>query len=361
MATDLPQPDMAISQATRSGGYGGGSLDAAPEDAAGGYEVSVPTPQLRRMGFCQALGPRTVQEDRVSAIEDLLGAQPPVEFFAVYDGHGGSAAVEFVQKKLPEELRASPCFSSETACPPEEVEEALRRAFRRTETELLDYLRSMETASQAELLPKGPGLFKTRSVAPGAGLSPGSCAVVALLCGKVLHIANLGDCRALLNSPSGFEELTQDHRPDARVNPAEMARIDALGIEVSADHYLGGHIGVSRAFGDMCWERGTKFPGLLATPDVSRHELDDHTEFLLLACDGIFEKMKSQEAVQIVRRCLRETKDAQAAAQRLVEFAEKLNSEDNLSALVVLFKLPQPTDKCRTAPRLRIKPRSLPA
>jgi len=143
--------------------------------------------------------------------------------------------------------------------------------------------------------------------------------------------------------------LTVDHRPQD--NDGERDRLEGLGVEVSSDGYLHGRIGVSRAFGDWAWDAGEKCKGLLCRPDVVTTEITSDTEFLLLACDGVFEKMTTREAGQIVRRRLRAGGDAQAAAETLVKHAVKRKGSDNMSAIVVLFKRP-PGDEHRAAPRL---------
>merc|ERR1712232_902040 len=95
-------------------------------------------------------------------------------------------------------------------------------------------------------------LERTRSIVRQSGLSSGCCACVAILWDRMLYIANLGDCRALLCSPSGIRQITQDHRPN--VHSGEAERLETLGIDFSSDGYTHGLIGVSRAFGDMLWD-----------------------------------------------------------------------------------------------------------
>jgi len=180
-------------------------------------------------------------------------------------------------------------------------------------------------------------------------LSSGTVCTVVALRGQTLHIANLGDCRAMVCRNGEMVQLTVDHHPID--NPVDAERLRSLSVEVSCDGYLHGRIGVSRAFGDWAWYAEEKCLGLTCEPDMYEAEVTEDTEFLLLACDGIFEKMSTKEAGQTVRRALRRTRNAKESAEALIKMAEKSNGTDNLSAIVVIFTLPPSNDGGRMAPR----------
>ena len=80
----------------------------------------------------------------------------------------------------------------------------------------------------------------------------GATAVVGLVLGGKLYVANAGDARAVLSRGMGAERLSLDHKPGV---PSEKARIEALGGAVwkrgGADR-VDGFLAVSRAFGDLC-------------------------------------------------------------------------------------------------------------
>lgn len=62
-----------------------------------------------------------------------------------------------------------------------------------------------------------------------------------------LHVANVGDCRAVLCRAGKAVALTQDHTPAVA---SEVARIEAAGGFVSRCR-VNGILGVSRSFGDI--------------------------------------------------------------------------------------------------------------
>ena len=77
---------------------------------------------------------------------------------------------------------------------------------------------------------------------------------------------------------------------------------------------------------------------LIAEPEVL-HEVFDPScdEFIVLACDGVWDVMTTQQVVSFVRRRLLEHGDPQQASEELTQKALDLNSIDNVTAIVVCF------------------------
>jgi len=284
-------------------------------------------------------------EDAIDCINRLDG-EITTEFYAVYDGHSGTAAVEFVKRRLPSMICSHAGFND-----PARIQEVLRDSFIRTDEELLEHLRQQPKPALKDDGDGGNEGGELVRTGVRYLLSSGTVACVVALRGQTLHIANLGDCRAMVCRNGEMVQLTVDHHPVD--NPEDVERLRSLGVEVSCDGYLHGRIGVSRAFGDWAWYAEEKCLGLTCMPDIYEAEVTEDTEFLLLACDGIFEKMTTKEAGQIVRRALRRTRDAKESAEALVKNALKMEGTDNLSAIVVVFTLPPSNDGGRVAPRLR--------
>ena len=303
-----------------------------PRNAAGGND---------RCGWAVSQGPRAGMEDAVDAITAFDDA-PLTELYAVYDGHGGTAAVEFVKGILPSMIRSHAHIRDTD---PSKFETALQDTFASADARLLEHLRRTG--------PQTPVADENGSYA----LSSGCVGTVILVRSATVHVANIGDCRALLCEDGTMRELTKDHRAGDAGDPDERERLRALGVEVSSDGYLHSSISVSRAFGDWAWAAGEKCRGLICRPDVSEFPLTADAEFLAMGSDGIFEKMTTKEAGQIVRRKLRATGDARAAAEDLVQSALKRNGSDNLSAVVVLFKQPPDPNAGRAAPKLMLRRR----
>ncbi|KAI7747360.1 hypothetical protein M8C21_007993 [Ambrosia artemisiifolia] len=157
----------------------------------------------------------------------------------------------------------------------------------------------------------------------------GTTALTVLIMGRHVIIANTGDCRAVLCRNGSAAQITQDHRGSTCLQ--EKERCERLGGYFDGEGYLNGQLGVTRALGDRYMKKEKM---LIAEPDVRQMVLTDNDEFMIVACDGIWDVMSNQEAVALVRCQLRQHNDPQRCAKELVNQALRLHSTDNLTAIV---------------------------
>lgn len=87
--------------------------------------------------------------------------------------------------------------------------------------------------------------------APFPPLKPGSdsgtTAVVALIRGKQLIVANAGDSRCVVSEGGKALDMSYDHKPEDEV---ELARIKNAGGKVTMDGRVNGGLNLSRAIGE---------------------------------------------------------------------------------------------------------------
>lgn len=186
------------------------------------------------------------------------------------------------------------------------------------------------------------------------GDASGSTALALCVRGGTLLVANAGDCRAVLSRRGRATDLSTDQRPTCST---EMSRIEAAGGYVE-DGYINGHLGVARAFGDFHIEglkgKAGGEPGpLIATPEVETHALTHEDEFVIMACDGLWDVFSSHNAVDFTRLALRRHNDPSTAARELALEALRRDTCDNVTVIVVCFSDDPPPDKRvegRTAP-----------
>mmetsp|Transcript_42396 Transcript_42396/g.112204 ORF Transcript_42396/g.112204 Transcript_42396/m.112204 type:complete len:401 (-) Transcript_42396:184-1386(-) len=142
----------------------------------------------------------------------------------------------------------------------------------------------------------------------------GCTAVCILLTPTEVVCANAGDSRAVLCRKGRPVELSHDHKPD---EDTEKSRIEAAGGRVEENHVgdrvicrVNGNLSLSRAIGDLEFKRradlGPEAQMICATPDIIAEPLTDEDEFIVLACDGVWDVKTNQEVIDYVRPRLRQ-------------------------------------------------------
>lgn len=82
------------------------------------------------------------------------------------------------------------------------------------------------------------------------GSDSGTTAVVALIRGKQLIVANAGDSRCVVSEGGKAVDMSYDHKPEDEV---ELARIKNAGGKVTMDGRVNGGLNLSRAIGEQNW------------------------------------------------------------------------------------------------------------
>lgn len=139
------------------------------------------------------------------------------------------------------------------------------------------------------------------------GMDSGCTAVVALLRDRELVVANAGDSRCVLCHAGKAVDLSIDHKPE---DEEEKHRIEGAGGKVTGDGRVNGGLNLSRAIGDHSYKQNADLPPeeqmITSLPDIQTRTLEDDDEFVVLACDGIWNFMSSQEVVEFVRERLKD-------------------------------------------------------
>ncbi|WOL11788.1 putative protein phosphatase 2C 47 [Canna indica] len=308
MGSDATMVDVAVTELDIR------SSDANPIDPVEPLHF---VPSIRSGSFAD-IGPRRYMEDEHIRIDDLsahlssiLRCPTPSAFYGVFDGHGGPDAAAYVKRHA---MR----FLFEDAEFPQAFEPNK------------DFLKSVENSVKRAFLHADLALAEDCTI----NNSSGTTALAALVFGRFLVVANAGDCRAVLCRKGEAVEMSQDHRP---IYAAERQRVEASGGYID-DGYLNGVLSVTRALGDWDIKTPHNSPSpLISEPEFRQAMLTEDDEFLIIACDGIWDVMSSQHAVSIVRRGLRRHDNPEQCARELVLEAKRLKTFDNLTAIVICF------------------------
>ena len=318
-------------------------------------------------------GKRTYNEDRVSIIYNIPKPSgysenkknvpwPNCSFFGLYDGHGGSKACDFLRDNLHKFIINDKYF-------PSNPQKAIANGF-----------------IYAEKL-----FFKKYT-----GIdSSGSCAIVILIIENRVYIVNVGDSRAILSAKNGtkFYPLSRDHRPG---DEKEYKRIlDAGGKIYKTEYEYGnkntnsnaynnrktynnyrnnnnistnnritisnnknssiigplrvspGKLSVSRTIGDI-EAKNPKFGGnpnvIISIPEIKYFDNTDKNDFILIFCDGVYEKLKNQDIIDCIWKEIKTKKFADIhnmagyTVEKLINKCIQQDSSDNLTVIMICLK-----------------------
>ncbi|KAM4693351.1 protein phosphatase 1G [Discoglossus pictus] len=250
---------------------------------------------------------------------------PPVGMSSTSDGAGGSRAQRSCcpSKALPSKRvvsstgEAGPSCSSSTCQPPTDKSKIFEDS---EESEAEDEEEDSEDCSEEEegysseaenedddseeeeeeedeeemMLPGMEGKEE-----PGS--DSGTTAVVALIRGKQLIVANAGDSRCVVSERGKAVDMSYDHKPEDEL---ELARIKNAGGKVTMDGRVNGGLNLSRAIGDHFYKRNKNLPPeeqmISALPDIKVLTLNEEHNFMVIACDGIWNVMSSQEVIDFI-------------------------------------------------------------
>lgn len=260
----------------------------------------------------------TMEDAKITYLSDAFS------LFGVFDGHGGHEVAQFVERHFVNTLETNSSFRKN------DLEDALSENFIAMDKLLLT--------------PAGRAEVKSLMNAESAGNESmaGCTANVVLVKDGNLVVANAGDSRAVLGRSGRAVELSEDHKPDL---PGEKARILRAGGCVE-DGRVMGNINLSRSLGDFEYKDARKAPAeqmISAVPDTRTVSLTSDDDFVILACDGIWDMLTSEQAVAFVYERLNRMPLTQIVEEMLDRcLAPDIASHqglgcDNMTAVIVAF------------------------
>jgi serine/threonine protein phosphatase PrpC len=372
---------------------GTGSLSVGDEFIVGRTGFSV---NRFDYGISEAIGARPTMEDRTLVIQSMamepshgyyknepkedLVELAMTSFIAVFDGHGGDECSNYLTEALPHHVRQA--ILAQTP--------ALRAAIEhsRLGTGRPDQAEDGVSELMRKIIKSSYLRADKEFISPANAPQSGSTAATVLLFGRRLFAANVGDSRVVLCRGGGqCVELTSDHKPS---RPDEAARVRAAGGFILHKRVMG-ELAITRAFGDKSFKMGIKAmledeaeeiagggsgtatasggggnaattaaaaavsavagftgsdekdltaPLVSAEPEIASMILSHNDEFLLLACDGLFDVFRSQDAIALARQELMAHKGEPAEVARILsdQAIRVRRSRDNVSILIVVLR-----------------------
>lgn len=240
---------------------------------------------------------------------------PNMSLFSVFDGHGGSLIANQSKQRLVEVLQKMEGFT-QAVSQPQKLGEYMRKAYLEMDAEMREM----------------PEVVREEDTS-------GCTALSVLITDTHIICANSGDSRSVMATGGVTVELSFDHKP---TNPDERARIENAGGTVSQKR-VDGDLAVSRALGDYNYKKTAgcrpEEQKVSAEPEIKVVERKPEDEFVILACDGIWDVMSSDDANNFVRTLMMEgEKSLPLICEEILDECLLRNSRDNMSVIVVVFE-----------------------
>lgn len=275
---------------------------------------------LLESGHSSLIGPRPELEDRVSLFDDMnefynniLSKEENRSFYAVYDGHSGQEAAELASVYVPL------CIANEIG---------------------VNKLNNIDAIIEG--IKKADELICKEALE--SGFNSGTTLVMAMIINETLYIANLGDSEIViakrkktnsLHNEFDAIVLSEIHKP---TDEKEKERITSLGGIVFRGRILG-KLAVSRALGDIEYKIPSAKANFVSnTPYVYSLDIDEEYDFIILACDGLWDKVSYIEAVNFVNDQREKGLSANEISMLLCKYALEKGSKDNVTVIVVILK-----------------------
>lgn len=294
-----------------------------------------------------------------SHITDVdLGASVNTHLFGVFDGHGGSEVAKFVGKHFTDEFIRNQSYLNG------DIKKALQETYKKMDSLMLEkegmeelleeYRKSKEEASKVKENNRNAQIEMLREVIdpkeqPDAQISMFTGCTANVLCihNDKLYFANAGDSRSVLCRNGQAFAMSTDHKPNI---PVELKRIEKAGGWVSDGRILG-NLNLSRGLGDSEYKVDAKLKPedqiMSYLPDVKIDKKSDDIDFIVIACDGIWDCKTNQEVCDFFLDRFNKEPNG-----KISTFIEQLYDEilapdvftdtgvgcDNMSCIVIQFK-----------------------
>ncbi|VFQ86503.1 unnamed protein product [Cuscuta campestris] len=332
-----------------------------------------------RYGLSCMQGWRATMEDAHAAILDL---DTSTSYFGVYDGHGGKVVAKFCAKYLHQQVIKHEAYQAG------DIGTSLQKSFLRMDEMMRGQRGWRELAVLGDKLIKLTGLiegliwssrnsegndqhddwaFEEGPHSDFSGPTSGSTACAAIIRGNHLVVANAGDSRCVISRKGQAYNLSRDHKPELEV---ERERILKAGGFIHHGR-VNGSLNLARAIGDMEFKQNKFLPAerqiITANPDINTVELCEDDDFMVLACDGVWDCMSSQQLVDFIHEQLHSESKLSAVCERVLDTCLAPSTAggegcDNMTMILVQFKKPiqsEPHDlpECdRKLPQVNGKP-----
>jgi len=268
-----------------------------------------------------------------------------MKIFGIYDGHGGSQSSNYLASNLSNSIINE--FNNNN-------NNSNNNKTFKTNQGLINYkFKNAFFKTDYELYKK----FQKKNLLNNSG----STAIVGVIINnKELYCLNTGDSRLIISINGFAKNLSFDHKPN---HIGELIRINDAGGSVNFNR-VGGILALSRAFGDFNFklrnfkkfklnfnEKNKELADnnklvseetqVTVEPEIIHHNFTINDEFIIIACDGIWDVFKNQDLIQYIRNHLVLDLKLNDIITKLLEYTLTLANQttgvgfDNMSIIII--------------------------
>ena len=235
-------------------------------------------------------------------IKALLNRKINCSYFGLFDGHSGKEVgiylMENLHKIISQELKNSNIENNS-----ENMKIIIKNSFERIDKEINNQNFKNETGSTGTVLLLYKD-FNSKS-------------------GKSLLCANVGDSKAYLINKKEIKIITKDHKC---CDADEVKRIRDTGGIVFRERVFG-TLMLTRSFGD----KEMKKYGVLSTPDIFCHNIEDDDLFVIIASDGVWDVVEEDEIFKLSQEKI----SSSDFSKKITQLAKDRDTHDNISCMVI--------------------------
>jgi len=176
-------------------------------------------------------------------------------------------------------------------------------------------------------------------------MTTGCTATACLIDEKYMYFVNAGDSRSVLVRKGVAYPMSEDHKPELEVEKTRIYKAEGW----VSEGRVKGNLNLSRSLGDLEYKQNKKLSAkdqmITAFPDVNKVEITDDCEFIICACDGIWDCKTNQQAADFVIARLKKKMSLPAIIEDLLDdcLSSDLSTNegiggDNMTCIIIQFK-----------------------
>lgn len=306
---------------------------------------------LESYAFSGMQGWRMTMEDAHMVCTEVRveGRQEPLSkghaIFGVMDGHGGDFTSEFASANFMKFFSASSRLKKYAGLSVDDQAnvpglECLRQTLSETFSRLDVEIRKQQNMRNEKKYLELSKLQETSDAPTRVRYErSGSTCIVVVVTPSHIICANSGDSRAILRRAGKALPLSFDHKPN---NAPELERIQQAKGFVKAKR-VDGDLAVSRGLGDFTYKSNEMLrvdqQKVIPNPEFVTYPRKKEDEFMILACDGIWDVADNEECASFVQSLLDEGEsDLGLICEEAIDTCLDKNSRDNMTISMITFE-----------------------